>query len=113
MTISALANDAAAPGSGARRFLADGAGVSPNQNGLPGVSEAKDIVGALLTFGVIACVAGLVIAAITWAIGSNSSNPHLAGRGKTGVIVAFVAALLIGGADTLVQFFWTAGQHVS
>lgn len=92
----------------AGRLLAD-PGVTPNSNGLPGITEFKNIVGALLTFGVVACVAGLVIAAITWAIGSNSSNPGLAGRGKTGVLVAFAAAILIGGADFLVGFFWKAG----
>lgn len=91
------------------RLLAD-PGVSPNSNGLPGITEFKNIVGALLTFGVVACVAGLVIAAITWALGSNSSNPHLAGRGKTGVLVALGAAILIGGADFLVGFFWNAGN---
>ena len=83
--------------------------VGPNKDGLPGVSEATKIVGALLTFGLIAAVAGVVLAAITWAIGSNSSNPHLAGRGKTGVIVSCAAALIVGGADILVNFFAGAG----
>jgi hypothetical protein len=55
-------------------------------------------------------LAGLVLAAIVWAIGSHSSNPHLAGRGKSGVLVAFVAAVLIGGANVLVDFFVTTGK---
>lgn len=84
--------------------------VSPNSTGLPGIQSINDIVGALLTIGLIACVAGLVIAAIVWAIGSHSSNPSLAGRGKTGVLVALVAAILIGGANVLVDFFVTTGQ---
>ena len=83
--------------------------VSPNKDGLPGVGEAMKLVGALLTFGLIAAVAGVVIAAISWALGSHSSNPHLAGRGKTGVIVSCAAALLVGGADILVNFFAGAG----
>jgi hypothetical protein len=33
----------------------------------------------------------------------------LAGRGKTGVLVAFVAAALTGGAVALIDFFATAG----
>jgi hypothetical protein len=86
--------------------------VSPNKTGLPGVTAMTKIVGALLTFGLIAAVAGIVLAAITWAIGSNSSNPHLAGRGKTGVIVSCVAALLVGGADILVNFFAGAGGNL-
>jgi hypothetical protein len=88
-------------------ILAD---VSPNTTGLPGISSLSNIVGALLSIGLIACVAGLVIAAIVWAIGSHSSNPSLASRGKTGVLVALVAAILIGGANVLVDFFVTTGK---
>jgi hypothetical protein len=84
--------------------------VSPNSTGLPGINSLSNIVGALLTVGLIACVAGLVIAAIVWAIGTHSSNPHLGSRGKTGVLVALVAAMLIGGANVLVDFFVTAGK---
>lgn len=87
--------------------------ITPNTTGLPGTSEAEKIVGALLTFGLIASVAGVVIAAITWALGSHSANPHLAGRGKTGVLVACLAALLVGGADIIVSFFATAGASLS
>jgi hypothetical protein len=65
--------------------------VSPNTSGLPGISEAENIVGALLTFGLIAALAGLIIAAIVWALGSHSANPHLASRGKTGVLVSLPA----------------------
>ena len=79
---------------------------------LPGISTLSNMVGALLTVGLIACVAGLVIAAIVWAIGSHSSNPHLAGRGKSGVLVAFVAAVLIGGANVLVDFFVATGKGI-
>lgn len=86
------------------------ADVTPNSTGLPGISSLSNIVGALLTVGLTACVAGLVIAAIVWAIGTHSSNPYLAGRGKSGVLVAFVAAILIGGANVLVDFFVTTGK---
>jgi hypothetical protein len=91
-------------------FAGPVADVSPNSTGLPGISSLSNIVGALLTVGLIACVAGLVIAAIVWAIGTHSSNPHLASRGKTGVLVALAAAMLIGGANVLVDFFVTAGK---
>ena len=62
--------------------------VPPNQNGLPGLAAHQNIVGALLTFGLVASVAGVVISAVAWAIGSTSSNPHIAGRGKNGGRVA-------------------------
>ena len=89
-----------------------GVGVRPNGTGLPGIAELNNIVGALLTIGLIASLAGLVISAIVWAIGNHSANPTLAGRGKTGVLVSFVAAALTGGAVTLINFFAAAGTHL-
>ncbi|GAB3881437.1 DUF6112 family protein [Terrabacter terrigena] len=86
--------------------------VTPNTNGLPGLAALERIVGALLTFGLVAAVAGVVISAVAWAIGSTSSNPHIAGRGKNGVLIAGAAAMLIGAANTLVTFFSTAGAAI-
>jgi hypothetical protein len=86
--------------------------IPPNTTGLPGASAAEKIVGALLTFGLIASVAGIALSAIAWALGSHSANPHLAGRGKTGVVVSCVAALLVGGANVLVGFFSNAGASL-
>ena len=40
--------------------------VSPNTTGLPGITSLESIVGALLTFGLIAAVAGIAISAIAW-----------------------------------------------
>lgn len=88
------------------------ADVAPNTTGLPGISLVNNIVGALLTFGLVACVAGLVLAAIVWAVGHHSANPSVAGRGKTGVLVALVASLLVGGANVLVDFFVNAGHSL-
>jgi hypothetical protein len=47
-----------------------------------------------------------------WALGANSSNPHLAGRGKVGVLVGLGAAIITGASVTLVNFFWNVGQSV-
>jgi hypothetical protein len=79
--------------------------IEQNPRGLPGVEAAVRVVGALLTFGLIACVAGIVLGAMVWAVGSHAANPHHASRGKTGVIVSSVAAVLVGSAETIVNFF--------
>jgi hypothetical protein len=86
--------------------------ISPNSDGLPGIGELRKIVGASMTIGLILAVLALIIAAIIWALGSNSSNPHLAGRGKLGVLVALGAAVACGASVTLVNFFWNVGQRV-
>jgi hypothetical protein len=65
-----------------------------------------------MTVGLILAVLALIIAAIVWALGANYSNPHLAGRGKLGVLVAVGAAVICGAAVALVNFFWHIGQSV-
>ena len=52
--------------------------INPNTNGLPGIVALEKIVGALMTFGLIAAVAGVALSAIAWAVGSHSANPHVA-----------------------------------
>jgi hypothetical protein len=93
-------------------FVSD-VNIQPNRTGLPGIASLESIVGALLTFGLVASVAGIAISAIAWAIGSHSGNPHVAGKGKSGVLVALAAAFLIGGSTFLVNFFNTQGGLLS
>ena len=87
--------------------------IQPNRSGLPGIAALENIVGALLTFGLVASVAGIAISAIAWAIGAHSGNPHVAGKGKSGVLVALAASFLVGGATFLVNFFNAQGSHLS
>ena len=94
---------------GARLGAAD-PGVTSNTTGLPGLDAFRKIVGAMLTFGLVACVAAVVASAVVWGFAANGGNPHMAGRGKTGVIVAAGAALLIGGANAIIAFFSAAGS---
>ena len=86
--------------------------IDPNSNGLPGIGQLKKIVGASMTVGLVLAVLALIISAIVWALGANSSNPHLAGRGKLGVVVALGAAIVCGASVTLVNFVWNVGQQV-
>ena len=86
--------------------------IDPNGTGLPGIDQLRTIVGAVMTVGLILSVLALIVAAIVWGFGANSSNPHLASRGKTGVLVACGAAIICGAAVTLVNFFWGIGQTV-
>lgn len=87
-------------------------GISPNQSGLPGLEVLRDIVGALLTWGLVACVAGLVVSVIMWALAHQQGNYSYASSGKTGVIVAAGGALLIGGANAIIAFFSGLGAGI-
>jgi hypothetical protein len=86
--------------------------IDPNSSGLPGIEQLRIIVGAVMTVGLILSVLALIISAIIWAYGSNSSNPHLAGRGKIGVLISCGAAVVCGASVTLINFFWGVGQAV-
>ena len=86
--------------------------IDPNSSGLPGIDQMRIIVGAVMTVGLILSVLALIVSAIIWAYGSNSSNPHLAGRGKIGVLISCGAAVVCGASVTLINFFWGVGQAV-
>lgn len=86
--------------------------VNPNDNGLPGIAALRTIVGAVMTVGLILSVLALIVAAVVWAFGSHSANPHLATRGKTGVLIACGAAIITGGAVAFINFFWHVGQGI-
>ena len=86
--------------------------VDPNSNGLPGIAQLRTIVGAVMTIGLILSVLALIVSAVVWGFGSNSSNPHLASRGKLGVLVSCGAAVICGASVTLINFFWHVGQSV-
>ncbi|WP_448060628.1 DUF6112 family protein [Cellulomonas hominis] len=87
-------------------------GISPNEDGLPGLPVVRSIVGALLTWGLVACVAGLVVSVIIWAVAHQQGNYSYASSGKTGVLVAAGGALLIGGANAIVSFFSGLGSAI-
>ena len=86
--------------------------IDPNSSGLPGIEQLRIIVGAVMTVGLILSVLALIVSAIIWAYGSNSSNPHLAGRGKIGVLISCGAAVVCGASVTLINFFWGVGPAV-
>lgn len=86
--------------------------IDPNTDGLPGIEQLRVIVGAAMTVGLILAVLALIISAVVWGYGANTSNPHLASRGKVGVLVSCGAAIICGASVTLVNFFWNVGQSV-
>jgi Family of unknown function (DUF6112) len=80
-------------------------GVSPNTSGLPGLPEVRVLAGATITFALVSCVVALIISAAAWALGNINGNPHVAGKGRIGVLASLAAAILIGSANSLIRFF--------
>ena len=85
---------------------------SPNTSGLPGISELDHIVGALLTIGLVASLAGLVHLGDRVGGRQPLRQPLARRPGQDRRPCAFVAAALTGGAVTLINFFAGAGAHL-
>ena len=94
------------------RVIAGDPGVRPNTNGLPGLGVLQQMVGALLTWGLLACLAGLVISVMMWALAHHQGNYSQVSSGKTGVLVAAGGALLLGGANAIIGFFSALGAGI-
>ena len=95
------------------RLVASGVNVTPNSTAVPGLSTLSTLVGSLMAFGLVLSLAGFVGCAIVMSIGHHSANPQWSTRGKMGLLVCLVAALLIGGSDLLINTFYNLGSSLS
>ena len=95
------------------QLVASGVNVTPNSTAIPGLKTLSTLVGSLMAFGLVLSLAGFVGCAIVMAIGHHSANPQWSTRGKMGLLVCLVAALLIGGADLLINTFFNLGSSLS
>ncbi|HEV2360736.1 MAG TPA: DUF6112 family protein [Acidimicrobiales bacterium] len=86
--------------------------VTPDAGGVPGSSQITQIADGIGWWALLISVMGLIVGAAAWAIGSHSSNYQFSVTGRRAVIVSGLAALLIGAAPALGQFFFSAGQQV-
>lgn len=84
--------------------------LNPDPNKLPFTGTLHDLVNGLAAVGLLLCLGGAVLSASKWALGAASNNISWVDQGKTGVIVSSLAALLIGAAAILINFFFTVGS---
>ena len=80
--------------------------------GLPGIDELSRLTNGLGAWALALALAALVAGAALWAVGAHAQNFQQSMVGRRAVLLAGVAALLIGAAPTLVNFFFHAGQQV-
>jgi hypothetical protein len=55
----------------------------------------------------------MIVSAVAWALGSNSNNYQYSVAGRRGVVIAGLAALLIGASPAIINFFFDTGRTVS
>lgn len=87
--------------------------IHPDAGALPGGNVAQSMLGGLMYYGLLFTVAGVVISAGIWAVGSFSQNYSQSVNGKRMFLVCAGAAFFIGAAWFLVGWFYGQGTQVS
>ena len=87
--------------------------LSPSStNNLPGTAVLDNLASGVGHWALIASVVGVIIGGIMWAFGHFSHNYQQSYNGRRGLIVSAVAALLIGGANQIISFFFSQGGKI-
>jgi hypothetical protein len=86
--------------------------LKPVASNLPGSAELQKLADGLAGWCLIGALIALVVGAALWALGSHSQNMHQSMAGRRAVVTAILAAVLIGAAPALINFFFSAGQVV-
>jgi MFS family permease len=93
------------------KVLAD-VSMTPSPGNLPGGAVLQKLTDGLGGWALVATLAGLVVGAGLWALGAHAQNYQQSYTGRRTVLVSGVAALVVGAAPALVNFFFHTGQSV-
>lgn len=86
--------------------------VFPDFDGLGGIGDLRQVVGALLTFALITAVLMVIVSAVIWAVASANGNYAAATKARTGVLVALGAAALAGGGVAWMNWLVDLGRQL-
>jgi 4-hydroxybenzoate polyprenyltransferase len=87
--------------------------LNPSTADLPGSAALQSIANGIASWALIGTLIALLLGAGLWAVGSHTQNAHQSMAGRRAVITALVAAVLIGAAPALINFFFKTGLSVS
>jgi hypothetical protein len=86
--------------------------LNPSTSALPGGSVLQQLADGLGAWALIGSLIALLLGALIWAIGSHTQNMHQSSAGRRAVATSLVAAVLIGAAPSLINFFFSTGLKV-
>lgn len=86
--------------------------LTPSTSALPGSAALQQLANGLAAWALIGALVALLLGAVLWAVGSHTQNAHQSAQGRRAVLASLVAAVLIGAAPSLVNFFFTTGLSV-
>lgn len=78
--------------------------LDPDPSKIVGGDVVQQIADGFAGLGLIACVAALVYGAVMWTLSARGGNVTFTSEGKTKVLVAAAAALLIAGAADIINY---------
>ncbi len=84
--------------------------MAPAIGDLPGSAVLQNLVNGIAAWALLFCLVGILVGAATWALGSHSQNYQHSYAGRKAVLVSAMAALAIGAAPALINFFFAAGR---
>ena len=93
-------------------FLWADVSLNPSPTALPGSGTLQQMANGLAGWGLILALVAMVVGAVMWALASHTQNLHGSVSGRRTVLVAGGAALLIGAAPIVVNFFFHAGTRL-
>lgn len=94
----------------ALRALPRGVSLVPSTTALPGSNVLQRIADGIASWALIAAMIGIVVGGVVWAFGHYSQNYQQAYSGRKGVLVSGLAAILVGAAPTIINFFVSEGH---
>jgi Mn2+/Fe2+ NRAMP family transporter len=84
---------------------------TPDLQGLPGSSVLQQLINGAQAWALAIALLGAFIGAGLWAIASHGHNHHYASRGRMAALISAGAALIIGAAPGLINFFEALGTQ--
>lgn len=87
-------------------------GLNPSTSSLPGSAALQSLADGIASWALIGALIALLLGAGLWAVGSHTQNMHQSSQGRRAVLTSLVAAVLIGAAPELINFFFKTGLSV-
>jgi Mn2+/Fe2+ NRAMP family transporter len=88
-----------------KAFLVQAVTAHPDLQGLPGSNVLQQLVNGAEAWALVIALLGAFVGAGTWALASHSHNHQYAARGRMAALVSAAAALVVGAAPGLINFF--------
>ncbi|GAA1486458.1 DUF6112 family protein [Brachybacterium fresconis] len=86
--------------------------VFPDFDGLGGIGDLREVIGALLTFVLVIAVLMLIVCALIWALATANGQHAAATKARIGAWTALGAVVLAGGGVAWLNWLIDLGQQL-